>query len=145
MQSGRRRVDDLSGARGFGDRLGNAQILQAVPGADDRFDFPSIATVSSTGKPRVARDEKACTATISPHSMRRLCTSWIMLSRIGPPPAPGAMAHQRSTHRLEEDRAAHHGDQRSEPTFVDQLLRAPHDRAGCPMVTDQDLCAYLVG
>jgi hypothetical protein len=41
MQSGRGRVDDLSGARGFGDGLGNAQILQAVPGADDGFDFPS--------------------------------------------------------------------------------------------------------
>ena len=45
-----------------------------------------IATVSSTGKLRVARDENACTATISPHSMRRLWTSWIMLSRIGPDP-----------------------------------------------------------
>ena len=31
MQSGRGRVDDLSRARGFGDGLGNAQILQAVP------------------------------------------------------------------------------------------------------------------
>ena len=47
--------------------------------------------------------------------------------------------------RLEEYRAAHHGDQLSEPAFVDQLLRARHDRAVCPMVTDQDLCARLVG
>jgi hypothetical protein len=41
MRSGRGRVDDLSGARGFGDGLGNAQTLQAVLGADNRFDFPS--------------------------------------------------------------------------------------------------------
>ena len=32
MRSGRGRVDDRSRARGFGDGLGNAQILQAVPG-----------------------------------------------------------------------------------------------------------------
>src|SRR2546427_2440811 len=43
-----------------------------------------MATVSSTGKPRVACEAKACTATMSPHSMRRLWTSWIMLSRMGP-------------------------------------------------------------
>ena len=41
MQSGRGRVNDLSAVRGFGDSFGNAQILKAVPGADDRFDFPS--------------------------------------------------------------------------------------------------------
>ena len=34
-------VSTIFPARGFGDGLGNAQILQAVPGADDRFDFPS--------------------------------------------------------------------------------------------------------
>ena len=46
-----------------------------------------IATVSSTGKPRIAFDANAWTAAISPHSIRRLCTSWIMLSRIGPAPS----------------------------------------------------------
>ena len=31
-----------------------------------------MATVSSTGNPRVAREESACTATMSPHNMRKL-------------------------------------------------------------------------
>src|SRR5439155_1290824 len=44
-----------------------------------------IATVSSTGKLRVALDAIPCTATISPHSARRLPISWIRLIRIGPP------------------------------------------------------------
>ena len=35
----------------------------------------AMAAVSSTGKLRVAFDVNACTATISPHSERRLPTS----------------------------------------------------------------------
>ena len=46
----------------------------------------TMAAVSSTGKPRVAFDVTACTRTMSPTSESRLFTSWIRLSRIGPPP-----------------------------------------------------------
>jgi hypothetical protein len=45
-----------------------------------------IAAVSSTGKPRVALEVIACTETISPTNCMRLLTSWIRLSKIGPPP-----------------------------------------------------------
>ncbi len=56
-----------------------------VPSAP-RAKRSAIAAVSSTGKPRAAFDVNAWIETISPASARRLSISWIMLSRIGPPP-----------------------------------------------------------
>jgi len=46
----------------------------------------TIAAVSSTAKPRVALDVTAWTRTMSPTRVSRLFTSWMRLSRIGPPP-----------------------------------------------------------
>jgi hypothetical protein len=53
-----------------------------------------IDTVSSTSNPRIALDENACTASISPSIARKLSISWIMLIRIGPP--PGSRRHAAS-------------------------------------------------
>ena len=55
----------------------------------------TMAAVSSTGNPRVAFDVTACTVTIGPTSDIRLFTSWIRLSRIGPP--PGRRRHPSPT------------------------------------------------
>jgi hypothetical protein len=46
----------------------------------------TMAAVSSTWKPRVAFEVVACTRTTSPTRDCRLFTSWMRLSRIGPPP-----------------------------------------------------------
>ncbi len=84
----------------------------------------------------------ACTATISPHSMRRLCTSWIMFSRIGTGAelaAPGAVVEVDVG--LEEGGAAHHRHQPPELTGLDHLARLGHDRAVRPVVADEHACA----
>ena len=68
--------------------------LRADAAVSDSTNVPSapfanrntMAAVSSTGKPRVAFEVTACTSTTSPTSDSRLFTSWIRLSRIGPPP-----------------------------------------------------------
>jgi hypothetical protein len=69
--------------------------LRADPAVSDSRNVPSappakrktIAAVSSTGKPRVAFDVTAWTVTMSPTRDIRLFSSWVRLSRIGPPPA----------------------------------------------------------
>ncbi len=46
----------------------------------------TIAAVTSTGNPRVEFDVNAITVSMSPISDSRMFTSWVRLSRMGPPP-----------------------------------------------------------
>src|SRR5262245_23029357 len=106
--------------------------LPSTPFAKRRL----TATVSSTGKLRVAEDANACTATISPHSDRKFPTSWTMLIRSGPPPG---CRRQEIFVRLVEHFGAHNGDQAAEPAAAHDLDRFHHDRVVLPMMSRQQL------
>jgi hypothetical protein len=64
-----------------------SKITQAVKDEIARAPNQRFREIMSTAVRHRGVRRSACTAMISPHSMRRLCTSWIMLRRIGPPPA----------------------------------------------------------
>ncbi len=98
-----------------------------------------IAAVSSTGKPRVAFDVTAWTLTMSPTSASRLFTSWIRLSRIGPPPgcAPPPAAGLEVVVGLVEQRGADTATIGPSTPLAHDLAGLGHDRAVVAVMAGQ--------